>query len=59
MSDKKNLDQLSNDQLGSMFAPLPYRETDPMESRNQLGMRIFGVIAAVFGLWLLSTVIFH
>jgi hypothetical protein len=36
-NEKKDLDQLSNEHLNAMFAPLPYRETDPMERRRQVG----------------------
>ena len=50
---KKDIEQLSNEQLGAMFAPLPHRETDPMARRQQVGLLILGVSVGLFVLWLL------
>lgn len=51
-NDKKDLDELSNEKLNAMFAPLPYRETDPMEKRHQLGYFIIGVFVIGFFLYM-------
>jgi hypothetical protein len=50
---KKDLNQLSNEQLGAMFAPLPHRETDPMARRQQVSLVILGVFIGLFLLYLL------
>lgn len=49
---KKDLEELSNEKLGAMFTPLPYRETDPMERYRQVGNVITGILVIGFLLYL-------
>jgi hypothetical protein len=58
MDTRKDLDGLSNEQLGAMSAPLPHRETDPMEYRRQGGTTILGTCVVGLVLWLLFHMIF-
>ena len=50
---KKDLEEISNEQLNMMFTPLSYRETDPMERYRQVGNVIVVVFLVLLFLYLI------
>jgi hypothetical protein len=51
----KDIESLSDEQLGLMFKPIPRTERNWAESRQQVGLIIIGLPALALAIWLLFT----
>ena len=52
---KKDTENLSNEQLATMFAPVSRQEADFMERRQQVGLILIGLPALALVMWFLFT----
>jgi hypothetical protein len=52
---KKNIENLSNEQLAMMFRPVPQNETTWAERHQQIGMLFFGLPLLTLFFWFLFT----